>query len=182
MPTSLLLALLLLSPTVVERVLAVVNGHPVLLTERQALQAVRGVAPDAALELLIDETLMYEQARRTPQAAVTVEEEQSARNEVLEKHPELLSEVARPDLTRLLRRQLSILKYVDFRFRPQARPTDEELQRAYAEEYGGQPDPPGFEAAVAALRSRLVRRQLDQKVEEWIKELRASAEIRIVPP
>ena len=182
MPTSLLLALLFLSPAVVERVLAVVNGRPVLLTETQALQEVRGVAPDAALGLLIDETLMHEQARRTPQATVTAEEEESARSELLEKRPELRTRVARPDLTRLLKRQLSILKYVDFRFRPQARPTDEELQKAYAEEYGGQPDPPGLDAVMETLRDRLVRRQLDQKVEEWIKDLRATAEIRMVSP
>ncbi|HVQ31193.1 MAG TPA: hypothetical protein VMV21_16485, partial [Vicinamibacteria bacterium] len=65
MPTNLVLALLLLSPALVERVLAVVGGRPVLLSETRALQEVRGVAPDAALDLMVDETLMYDQASRT---------------------------------------------------------------------------------------------------------------------
>lgn len=182
MPTDLLLAWLLMAPPVVERVLAVVGGRPVLLSETQALREVRGVTPEAALELLVDETLMYDQASRTPQAAVTADEEERARDALLEKRPELRSRVSRPDLTRLLKRQLSILKYVDFRFRPQARPTDEDLQRAYAEEYASRPDAPAFDAVAEALRERLLRRKLDQKVEDWVKELRAAAEIRHVSP
>ena len=182
MPTDLLLALLLVSPPVVERVLVVVGGRPLLLSETQALAEVRGVTPEAARELLVDETLMYDQASRTPQAAVTAEELESALSELPRKRPELRSRVAPADLTRLLRRQLCVLKYVDFRFRPQARPTDDELQRAYAGEYGERPDAPAFEAVVEELRDRLVRSKLDQKVEEWVRELRASTEIRLVSP
>ena len=182
MPTNLLLALLVLSPAVVERVLAVVGGRPVLLSETRTLQEVRGVARAAALDLMVDETLMYEQASRTPQAAVSAPEVESAREALYEKRPDLRSEVARADLTRLLKRQLSILKYVDFRFRPQVRPTDGEVQRAYAEEQGSRPDAPAFDTVAEALRDRLVRRQLDLKVEAWIKELRAATEIRLVSP
>ena len=182
MPTSLLLALLLLSPAVVERVLAVVGGRPVLLSETLALQEVRGVAPAAALELMVDETLMYDQASRTPQAVVSGEEVESAREALYEKRPELRAQVTRADLARLLKRQLSILKYVDFRFRPQARPTAVEVQRAYDEEYGSRPDAAALDTVQGALRDRLLRRQLDSKVEGWIKELRAATEIRLVSP
>ena len=182
MPTNLLVALLLLSPAVLERVLAVVGGGPVLLSETRALQEVRGVAPAAALELMVDETLMYDQASRTPQAAVSPAEVESARDALYEKRPELRTRVARADLARLLKRQLSILKYVDFRFRPQARPTDEEVQRSYDEEYGSRLEAPAFDTVADALRDRLVRRQLDLKVEAWIKELRAATEIRLVSP
>ena len=182
MPTNLLLALLLLSPDLVERVLAVVGGRPVLFSETRTLQEVRGVTPAAALELMVDETLMYDQASRTPQAAVGAEEVESAREALYEKRPELRTRVTRADLARLLRRQMSILKYVDFRFRPQARPTDEEVQQAYAKEYGSRPDAPALETVGEALRVRLVRRQLDLSVEAWIKELRAAAEIRLVSP
>ena len=182
MPTSLLFALLLLPPAVVERVLVVVGGRPVLLSETQALQEVRGVAPSAALDLMVDEVLMYDQASRTPQAAVSALEVESARDALYEKRPELRSQVARADLTRLLKRQMSILKYVDFRFRPQARPTDEEMQQAFAEDYGNRPEAPAFATVEEALRDRLVRRQLDLKVEVWIQELRAATEIRLVSP
>ena len=182
MPTSLFFALLLLPPAVVERVLAVVGGHPVLLSETRALQEVRGVTPAAALDLMVDETLMYDQAVRSPQAAVSIPEVERALDALYEKRPELRSAATRADLSRLLKRQISILKYVDFRFRPQARPTDVEQQQAYAEDYASRPEAPAFDTVVEALRERLVRRQLDLKVEAWIKELRAATEIRLVAP
>jgi hypothetical protein len=161
-------------------VLAVVNGRPLLLTETRAVAAVRGVSEDAALDLLIDETLMYQQASLTPQAVVAEEELEKARAALLEKRPELLSAVDERDVTRLLARQMAILAYLDFRFRPQVRPSDEELQRAYADEYEGRPDAPAFDTVAEALRERLSRRNLDAKVEEWVKELRASADVRKV--
>jgi hypothetical protein len=182
MPTSLLVLLLVLSPGVVERVLAVVDGRPLLLSETRALAVVRGVPPKDALDLLVDETLMYEQASRTPQASVGTGELDRARQDLVLKRPELLTEVTPGNLSRLLLRQLAILKYVDFRFRPQARPPDEELQRAYAEAYGSRPEAPAFETVAEALRERLSRQRLDEKVEAWVKELRTDAEVRRVPP
>jgi len=166
----------------VERVLAVVDGRALLLSDARALARVRGVSEAAALELLIDESLMYEQASRTPQAAIAPAEEQAALADLLEKGPDLATEVTAASLSRLLRRQLAILKYVDFRFGPQVRPTDEELQRAYAEEYGSRPEAPALETVTEALRARLARLKADERVEAWIKELRADAEVRHVGP
>jgi len=181
MPTSLvLLATLLVAPPVVERVLAVVNGRALLLSEARTLEAVRGVSEEEAVELLVDEILMHDQASRTPQAQVTPEEEEKAKADLFEKRPDLVSRVAGPELSRLLRRQLGILKYVEFRFRPQVRPSEEDLQAAYAEQYGERPEAPSFDTVVEALRERLVRKQLDQKVEEWVAELRKEADIRKV--
>jgi hypothetical protein len=182
MPTSLvLLATLLVAPPVVERVLAVVNGRALLLSEARALEAVRGVSEEEAVELLVDEILMHDQASRTPQAQVAPEEEEKAKAALFEKRPDLASRVRGPELSRLLRRQLGILKYVEFRFRPQVRPSEEDLQAAYAEQYGSRPEAPSFDTVVEALRERLVRKQLDQKVEEWVSELRREADIRKVP-
>lgn len=164
----------------VERVLAVVDGRPLLLSDTRAVARVRGVSEEAALELLVDESLMYEQASRTPQAAIALAEEHAALAELLQKRPDLATEVTAAGLSRLLRRQLAILKYVDFRFGPQVRPTDEELQRAYAAEYDAQPEAPPLEAVAEALRARLARQKADERVEAWIRELRAEAEVRYV--
>ena len=68
-----------------------------------------------------------------PQSAVRPTEEERALSR-------LLRGAARPragawrrrDLRRLVRRQLAILKYVEFRFRPQVRVTPEEVEKAYA--------------------------------------------------
>jgi hypothetical protein len=67
---------------------------------------------------------------------------------------------------------------VDFRFRPQVRVNDEAVKEAYEAAYASRPDAPGLEAAGPALRADLEARALDEKIEAWVKELRAAAEIR----
>jgi len=73
-----------------------------------------------------------------------------------------------------------ILRYVEFRFRPQIRIRDEELRAAWNEDHQGEPEGPPFEEAALRLRARLERRQLDQRIEEWVSNLRGRAEIRYV--
>jgi hypothetical protein len=185
MPISAALAVFVLALTpveVLERVVAVVNGRPLLLSETRALARVRGVDPDQALELLMDETLMYEQASRSPQAAVSADEEQAALVDLLRERSDLRENLNAQDLRRLLRRQSAILKYVEFRFRPQARPSDEEVATAYAEEHEGRPEAPAFETVAEALRERLTRQRLDVLVEEWVRGLRQDADLRHVSP
>ena len=89
-----------------------------------------------------------------------------------------------PDLRRLLRRQLAILKYVEFRFRPQVRVSDEEVRKAWEEEQAGRPAGPALEDEQEAIRARLERRALDERIEAWVRELRARADVRYVggPP
>jgi hypothetical protein len=169
MPSSLALAF------VVESVLAVVDGRPLMLSEVRLVQALRGVAEGPALEALIDERLMFREAARLPQAAVTLEEEERAYTSLRERMTEAVSEEA---LRRLARRQTAIVKYIDFRFRPQIRITDEAVRSAYEAEYGSRPEAPELAAVQDALRERLVARALDEKIEAWVKELRASAEVQ----
>lgn len=164
----------------VERVLAVVDGRPLLLSDARAMALVRGVSLGEALELLIDETLMYEQASQTPQAVVASTEEQAVLADLLQRYPLLATGSTKGALSRLLRRQLAILKYVDFRFAPQVRPTEEELQGAYASEYGARPEAPALETVAEALRARLARQKIDARVEAWSKELRFEAVVRYV--
>jgi hypothetical protein len=56
----------------------------------------------------------------------------------------------------MARRQATILKYVDFRFRPQVRVTSEDAEE----------------------RARLEADDLDARIEAWVKDLRAGARIR----
>jgi len=166
----------------VERIVAVVDDRPVLLSELAAHRAVSGLPEDTALEAAIDERLMHAEAARIPQAEVSAEEEDEALTLLLEKRPALRAEVREPELRRLLHRQLSILKYVDFRFRPQVRVGDEEVRRVWEEEQAGRPAGPALEDEQEAIRARLERRALDERVEAWVKELRARADVRYVPP
>ncbi len=130
---------------VVERIVAVVDERPLLLSDLRAFMAVRGLPEGEALEAAIDERLMHVEAARIPQAEVPAEEEDRALALLVETRPALRGEVPEPDLRRLLRRQLAILKYVEFRFRPQVRVSEEEVRRAWEEEQAGRPAGPALE-------------------------------------
>jgi hypothetical protein len=170
---------LLAAGDLVERVLAVVDGRPVLLSEVRLRQRLQGTSEAEALEGLIDELLMYEQAARLPQAALRAEEEERA---VADARSKLQGAAAADEgnLRRLARRQGTILKYVEFRFRPQARVSDEELKEAFDRERAGRADAPSLEEAAPALRETLVDRSVGASLDAWVKELRSAAAIRYV--
>jgi hypothetical protein len=166
---------------VVERILAVVDGRPLLLSEVRVLEALRGLDQKAAVDALIDERLMFREAARLPQAVVSAEEEERAYRELAARVPAGAG-ATEEDLRRLARRQTAILKYVEFRFRPQVRVEDEEVRAAYDKERAASPETLPFDAVAEQLRARLESEELDQRIEEWVKELRAGAEIRYNPP
>jgi len=112
------------------------------------------------------------------------QEEDRALALLAETHPALRGTVPEPDLRRLLRRQLAILKYVEFRFRPQVRVSDDDVRKAWEEEQAGNPAGPALEDEQEAIRARLERKALDERIEVWVAELRARADVRYVcqPP
>ncbi len=165
---------------VIERILAVVDGRPVTLSEVRLLARVRGEDEKAALKALIDERLMFREASRLSQAAVTREDEERALADLrgklgsAEQEPE-------DELRRLARRELTILKYIEFRFRPQVRVDDETVMREYATRHGETAEAP-LSPVAEALRSELFERELTAKIEAWIQVLRSEAEIRYNVP
>lgn len=160
---------------VVERILAVVDGRPVLRSEVALFERVRGEDESHALEGLIDEQLMYREAARLPQAALTAEEEQHA-VESLHARVTPASADEEEQLRRLARREAAILKYVAFRFRPQVRVGEEAVRAAYLAQ--ARPGGPSFEESAPAIRDRLAEEDLSRRIEAWVKELRQAAEIR----
>jgi hypothetical protein len=161
----------------VERILAVAEGRPVLLSEVRLVQALRGLDEAAALEEMIDERLMLREAGRLAESAVTAAEEERALSRLLETSP---AARAAPDaeLRRLVRRQTAIVKYVDFRFRPQLTVSEAELRAAYEQRYALRTGAPSFEEVVPALREELLAQALDRRIEAWVAELRRAAAIR----
>jgi hypothetical protein len=165
------------SPATIERVVVVVDGRPLLLSDVSDLARVRGLAEEAALEAVIDERLMYQEASRLTQTEVLADEEERALAALLERKPALPAEVGEAGLRRILRRQITILKYVEFRFRPQLRVSDQQVRAAFeSDPQGGE----SFEAEKERIRERLERRALDERVEAWVRELRVRADVRYV--
>jgi hypothetical protein len=164
----------------VERILVVVDERPQLLSEVRAVEAVRELDRRQAPEAAIDQRLMYQEAARLPQAAVSDEDLQRVLDALLETRPDLTSRVPRSELRRLIRRQAVILRYVDFRFRPQIRIEEADLRAAWNEDFEGEPQGPAFEEAAPELRARLERAVLDRRIEEWVKDLRGRSDVRYV--
>ena len=140
----------------------------------------RGLSGEPAVEAAIDERLMHVEAARLAEAEVRREEEDRALAALLDARPELRTALPEPELRRLLRRQATILKYVEFRFRPQVRVSDEDVRRAWEAEEAGRPGGVPLEDAQETLREMLERRALDERIEAWVKELRARADVRRV--
>jgi hypothetical protein len=168
------------SRALLERVVAVVDERPLLLSDVRALAAVRGLSGEPAVEAAIDARLMHVEAARLAEAEVRSEEEDRALAALLDARPELRTALPEPELRRLLRRQATILKYVEFRFRPQVRVSDEDVRRAWEAEEAGRPGGVPLEDAQETLREMLERRALDERIEAWVKELRARADVRRV--
>jgi len=163
---------------VIERILAVVDDEPILLTEVELLARVRGVPQDKALEARIDEQLMQRAASRLGMGS---RDDEAAYQSLRERAPALAADPElEPGLRRIARRQAAILHYIDLRLRPLVRVSAEEIQHAYEKEYPG-PERPSLESVEAELSQRLSAQQLDQRIEEWVSELRSSAEIRYNP-
>lgn len=176
--TALALQIATAGADIIERVLAVVDGRPIMQSEVELSARVLGVGPEAALEAVIDERLMAQDAQRLARVGDEQAAFESLRTRLGEPHP---SEDTEAELRRLARRQASILRYIDFRFRPLVRVDAERLRSAYDAEYEGRSERPSFESVTAELRARLEREELDERIEAWVKDLRAAAEIRYNP-
>ena len=162
---------------VVERVLAVVEGAPVLLSEVELIERLRGATREAALTAVIDERLMYREASRLAQTALGAEEEERAYESLRALAGDGFGEA---ELRRLARRQATILRYVEFRFGAQVRVDDEAVRKEWESRHpqGGA----GMAAADAdRIRELLAAKALDERIEAWVAELRAGAEIRYNP-
>ena len=141
---------------------------------------VQGGTETDALEALIDERLMFREASRLPQAALTPGEEERAVDSIRPRLPNPTA-AEQLDLVRLARREATIVKYVEFRFRPQVRVTDEEVRGAWSAGGAAASSGRSFEEASPAVREWLALRVLDALVEAWVKDLRERAGIRYNP-
>ncbi|HEY7411185.1 MAG TPA: hypothetical protein VII13_10610 [Vicinamibacteria bacterium] len=163
---------------VVERVTAVVEERPVLLSEVRLFQALKGVDREAARQALVDERLMHREAARLPGTAATAEEEEKAYRSLQSRLGDQAAPFSEEEVRRIARRQVAILKYVEVRFRPQIRVDDAAVASAYAAQYGEDPAAPSLEEATEGLRASLEDEELGQRIEAWVRELRASADVR----
>ncbi len=102
--------------TLIERILAVVNGRPVTLSDVRAAQEEDGSTLQEALERVIDESLLFEEAFRLPQLPDPGAPPSAAGKP--------------PGRRRLRERRAVIERYIALRFRPQIRAEGAEAREA----------------------------------------------------
>lgn len=159
----------------IDRTIAFVSKEPVLLSDVRLQMALKEMDEETALETVVDEFVMFEEAHRlTPQrpSVEAITREASALKD------QLGARFSTRALERLVARQLVIRSYIDVRLRPTVRIEDSSLQREYTERFASVKDAPALEAVAEELRATLEREALERKIEEWIRFARSRASIR----
>ncbi|HPC82579.1 MAG TPA: hypothetical protein P5234_04680 [Thermoanaerobaculaceae bacterium] len=184
---------------IVEQVLALVNGVPVLASDAQ-LAEIAGLVPPAAGEseagrrrTVIEALVALELRWQDLQAAGVVlrvrADTERAWATVVERAggPETVAArlaaagLEEPLLRELVRRAAVVEAYVAGRFGPFVHPTSEEIERAYREELlpvlPASETPPDLSAVRARLEAVLRERKLVAALEQWTRELEARGEV-----
>lgn len=80
--------------------------------------------------------------------------------------------------------QLTLLRFVEYRFRPAVAPTEQDLRGYYDKQFVPRwrkrsvAPPPSFEDSQAEIEKAVSERMLDDALERWLKQARAQTRIR----
>lgn len=180
-----------------DRVVAVVDGAPITLSEVEeavALDPASAAFPDlrGAVENLIAARLMEREARRYPADPPTPDEAEATFRALMERfgtmdgyRDTLLRLGIREDyLRRRIERELVVDRYLERRFRPLVQVSQQQVQEYYREVL--LPDlppgaPPPLERVEDSIRRILEERDLNRRISAWVDELKGAAEIVRLP-
>jgi hypothetical protein len=188
------------SAVVVDRLVAVVNGEPITESDLLWLLALDPQQPDGRftnetkrlrLEQAIDQQLLYQEARKLP--AIDVKQDDISRfiSDLVRQFPSEPAFRRRletvgldgPALQELVRQQLIILQFIEFRFRSFVLVSDAEIQTYYqgrvvrlAQERGETP-PPLDDQLRSVIEQTIVEDKVESDLNDWFDEARFRAEI-----
>jgi len=191
---------------IIERIVAVVNKNPILLSDwDEALRCealLAGRAPEsfneeerrAAFDRLVDQELLREQMSSYLLPPIADAEVQNRLQEVRKqlaggddkKWKSLLAEagVSEDELRERLRVQAEIERFVDVRFRSGIRIDERSVNHYYWDQFlpelrkeGGTDVP--LESVAGKIREILIQQQMEEQLSAWLQTLREQTEIRI---
>ena len=183
---------------ILDRLVAVVNGRPILLSDLRAasvfglVDVPDGQGPEAALARMIERALVLGEVDRygpgEPTAARIAERVEAVRTQL--GPAAFAAALARSGLDEatlggLVRDQLRIDDYLAQRFGAAAQPTDEEVERYYLEHAGDfvrEGRELSFREAEPIARERLAATRRAGLISDWIAGLRRRGDVRIVEP
>ncbi len=198
--------------TVIDRVVAVVNGDLILESDVDEERRFTAFEPygaraqfsrDRAVERLIDRTLILQQTRLQPEEGVTPvavkAQLQSLRRDIpacKQYHCETDAGWAKfvadqgftvAEIERRWQQRMQTLKFVEMRFRMGIRIAPEEIKSYYDKTFvpaysSQQATPPTLEAVSDRIQEVLLEQQVTSLLEDWLKTLRAQGTVRIIRP
>jgi hypothetical protein len=187
-------------PELLDRVVALVDEDPILLSDLERAVALRYVAPEAgeseasrrrrALDALIEWRLRLHEIARFGFEQAPLDEVERQLERLRARYPSdaaWRAELARLGLDeaqvrQILARQLAVLEYVEQRLGPRVFVNADEIQSHYEEDLvprlraRGDPVPP-IEEVREAIRSVLREQKFDAELERWTRELRREADV-----
>lgn len=191
-----------LNGEVIDRVAVAVDSH--VVTESAIRRLIRlnsyfqRVPPDfnpqarrQAAERLINQALIQKEMTlirypmpAVPEAVKQMEEIREARHE---DQAAFRADLARygfteEDLQEEIIWQLTLTRFIDFRFRPGVQITDEEIKKYYDEELKPkQTEPAELDEVRAGIVRVLTARRLNDALSQWLEQMRASTRIQFFP-
>ena len=193
---------------VIDRIVATVNGRPILFSDcdvamryeafmgQQPLSATPQVAHDV-LERLIDQELLRQQIRSFHLAPVSAEELKQRLADVRRQRNDGADEAAwqtvlanygltEAELGEGVARQMEILRFIDVRLRPSVRVDRASIETYYRETFlpelqkrSAQPVP--LREVSAQIEEILAQQRTNTLLVDWLRELRQQSEIRTEP-
>jgi len=184
----------LAAQTLLDRVVARVNGSVILLSDVRAavlFGLVDGPAEsDDAVEQMVQRALLVEEVNRFPPPEPTAEAIESELARMRARAGVSIDEVERTtglgaeNVRSFARDRLRVQAYIDQRFGLTVPLTDEQVlqyYRAHPEEFttSGQLTP--FERAQGLVRERASLEQRQRTISQWLRDLRARADVTTPP-
>ena len=174
---------------VIDRIMAVVDGHIITLSDLRQEREIRGrlgekaIAEDKALTSeLVDNYLIEQQIADYPNVDVSADEVDAD----LQKS---IARVGTPSeaVRAAVRLRIRIQKFFDLKFRQSIRPTDDQIRKYYDEVFvpeararGLNPIPPLSDSDMAkAVRDNVIQESMDHEVTVWLEAIRRRSKIEV---
>jgi hypothetical protein len=191
----------------IDRVVAVVNGHVLLLSEwdsaarmevlldHRLLDSLSDASRRATLDRMIDQEVMRSEMENSSAPQCTPAEIAAKVREIREQYPEAKEDAAwqamlqrygvtSEELEAAVTLQLNGLRLLDFRLRSSAQPDLSQIERYYRDTYQPAMREKHAQAAPLAdvtpqIREILTQQKLNDLTTTWLQELRDRADVRL---
>jgi hypothetical protein len=182
---------------VVDKMVAAINGHELITYTDTPIDTPRSEDLQRALNLLIDQRLIAEEAGKLPAIAAKEEDVERAKNELARHFPSQADFLARlqrvgltnEQLTEIVRQRIEIENYLTFRFRSFVVITPKEIADYYRDVYvpRWRKTTPGrivptLEEATPQIEKTLTEAKIESDTDAFLEDARARAEIVILNP